>query len=219
MSYGRVYVWTPNPKRAYDGCVTVTVVPLVRLDRHEKGSARLWGRHVRVRNGGGVNELGLATGAVRPVPIGDAQPNAEGDFLFEPGRGGGRIDKVVLAEPDFRWRYIQASHFGEVNTYFHLDRIAAYVDALLRELGTQPLPHITAVVNAHHAATETDGIRDGVRRGERWLPFQGGHYRLPSRHLDIPAHEPISPNREIHLGPGRQLSPTGTLRRASHCRD
>ena len=39
-----------------------------------------------------------------------------------------------------------------------------------------PLPPITAVVNAHHAATETDGVRDGVRRGQRWLPFQGGHY-------------------------------------------
>jgi hypothetical protein len=101
------------------------------------------------------------------------------------------MDKVVLAKPDFRWRYIQASHFGEVNTYFHLDRIAAYVDALLHELGAPPLPCITAVVNAHHAATEMDGIRDGVRRGERWLPFQGGHYRLPSRHFDISEYEPI----------------------------
>src|ERR1700737_2523604 len=106
MNDGRVYIWTLNPTSAFDGCVTVTVMPLLRLDPHEEGKGYLWGHHVCVRNGGGLHELGLATGAIRPVPIGDAQPNAEGDFLFEPGRGGGRIDKVALAESDFRWRYI-----------------------------------------------------------------------------------------------------------------
>jgi len=212
---GRIYTWTLDPGSTFGGCVTVTIAPLLRLDTQGEGRGRLWGRYVRVRNGGAVNELDPATGAVRSVPIGDAQPNAEGNFLFEPGRGGGRMDKVVLAKPHWRWRYIQASHFGEVNTYFHLDRIAAYVDALLHELGAQPLPCITAVVNAHHAATETDGIRDGVRRNERWLPFQGGHYRLPSRHFDIPEYEPISSNGEIHLGPGWQLLEHGALVEAS----
>src|SRR5260370_42178478 len=99
MSYGRVYVWTPNPNSAYDGCVTVTVVPLVRLDTHEEGSARLWGRHVRVRNGGGGNELELATGAARPGPNRGAQPNPEGGFPFEPGGRDGRPDKGAHARP------------------------------------------------------------------------------------------------------------------------
>lgn len=228
MKRGRVYVWTPDPTRALGGHVTATVVPLLHLETHGEGSGRLWGRYVRVRNGGAVNEPGPFTGMPRAVPIGDAQPNAEGDFLFEPGRGGGRIDKVVLvgvtsplaeilesgvpfSEPELRWRYIQACHFGEVNTYFHLDRIAAYVDDLFRELGAPPLPRVTAVVNAHHAATEQEGFRDGLRRGERWVPFQGGHYRLPSRRYDVREYAPISPDGEIHLGPGRQLLEHGAL--------
>jgi hypothetical protein len=211
MRMGRIYAWTPDTTSALNGRVTATVVPLLRLDTDGAGSSRLWGRHVRVRNGGAVNEPDPARGAVRGVPIGDAQPNAEGDFLFEPGRGGGRIDKVVLGAPDFQWRYIQASHFGEVNAYFHLDRIAAYVEDLLRQLGAPPLPQVIAVVNAHHAATEENGVRDGVRRGGRWLPFQGGHYRLPNRRYDLYEHKPISPHGEIHLGPGRQLLEYGAL--------
>jgi hypothetical protein len=128
-----------------------------------------------------------------------------------PGRGGGRIDKVRIAEPDFRWRYIQASRFGEVNTYFHVDRIAAYIHDLLGELASAPLPRVTVIVTAHHAATEQGGIRDGLRRCNHWLPFQGGHYRLPSRRYEMPEHNPISPTGEIHLGPGRQLLEHGAL--------
>jgi hypothetical protein len=118
---------------------------------------------------------------------------------------------VRLAEPDFRRRYIQASRFGEVNTYFHLDRIATYVQDLLDELGSTPLPRVTAVVTAHHAATEQDGIRDGVRGRNHLLPFQGGHYRLPSRRYEMPERNPISPAGEIHLGPGWQLLEHGAL--------
>jgi len=106
---------------------------------------------------------------------------------------------------------VEASHFGEVNTYFHLDRIAAYVDEMLHELGASRLPRVTAVVNAHHAATEVDGVRDGVRRSGRWLPFQGGHYRLSRRRCDVTEHDPVSPDGEIHLGPGWQLLEHGTL--------
>lgn len=213
MRCGRVYVWIPDPTSLLGGRVTAALVPLLRLDTDGEGSGRLWGCYVRVRNGGVTNEPDMGTDVIRAVPIGDARPNVAGDFLFEPGRGGGRIDKVMLAAPDFRWRYVQASHFGEVNTYFHLDRIATYLDDLLCELGTPPLPRITAVVNAHHAATEKDGIRDGVRRGERWLPFQGGHYRLPSRHYDVDVceYEPISPDGEIHLGPGWRLLEYGAV--------
>jgi hypothetical protein len=66
--------------------------------------------------------------------------NQDGDFMYEPRRGGGRLDKILLAPADMRWRYSQASYFGEVNTYFHLDKIAAYVDGLLRQLGAPSLP-------------------------------------------------------------------------------
>jgi hypothetical protein len=146
--------------------------------------------------------------------MGDAEPDEAGDFLLEPGRGGGRIDKVELDEPDCRWRYVQAARFGEVNTYFHLDRIADYINVLLADVGVAPLPHITAIVNAHSDAVDIDGGRDGVCKGKRWVPFQGGHYRLPSRRYDLPEFSPIKSTREIHLGqstgeihlgPGRSL--------------
>jgi hypothetical protein len=225
MHNGNVYVWIPDLRSTLGGHVAVRRVPLPRLDT--SGSHRLRGRYVHVRNRGEINEP-VAGSGTRIVPIGDAMPNAEGDFLFEPGRGGGRIDKVnwdgastssaeflesgvPFPEPEFRWRYIQAGHFGEVNTYFHLDLIAAYIDGLLRELGAPSLPRVTAVVNAHHAVTERNGIRDGLQRGDRWLPFQGGHYRLPAAHYDLHEHEAISPDGEIHLGPGRNLLQYGAL--------
>jgi hypothetical protein len=118
---------------------------------------------------------------------------------------------IPFREPEFRRRYIQASHFGEINTYFHLDLIATYILDLLRELNAPPLPQVAAVVNAHHAVTERNGVRDGLRRGDRWLPFQGGHYRLPARHYDLYEHAPISAQGEIHLGVGRDLLQYGAL--------
>jgi Fungalysin metallopeptidase (M36) len=66
-------------------------------------------------------------------------------------------------------------------------------------------------VNAHHAATEEDGVRDGVRRGDSWVAFQGGHYRLSDWCYDVVERQPVSPNGEIHLGPGRQWLDYGAL--------
>jgi len=211
MSRGRVYLWTHDPARGLYGSLTASVEPLSHLDVDTDERSRLSGRFVCVRNGGAVYEPDPVTKSERAVPLGDARPDATGDFLFEPGRGGGRIDKVRIAEPNFRWRYIQASRFGEVNTYFHVDRIATYIQDLLAELGSAPLPRVTAVVTAHHAATEHDGLRDGVRGRNHWLPFQGGHYRLPNSRYEMPEHNPVSPAGEIHFGPGWQLLEHGAL--------
>ena len=212
MKLGCVYLWHLDPGHPLGGRVAPAVVPLPRLDDPGEGPPRLLGRHVRVRNGGACNDPDPASGALRAAPIGDAAPDEAGDFLFEPGRGGGRLDKLERADPDFLGRYVQASHFGEVNTYFHLDLIASYVDGLLRELGASSLPAVVAVVNAHHAAApRPDGTRDGVRRGDRWLPFQGGHYRLPARRYDVREHEPLASGGEIHLGPGWRLTDHGAL--------
>src|SRR5438445_4059114 len=185
---------------------------------------------------GAIYEPGSSGRSPLEVPLGDARPDAEGNFLFEPGRGGGRIDKVALAEPEFRWRYVQASHFGEVNAYHHVDHIAAYVGSLLDDLGAPPLLPVTVLVNAHHAGTERDGVRDGVSGRRTWLPFQGGHYRLPrsrrrsklpppesrgdgdrpssecgSRRHGIVERDPVRPDGEIHLGPGWRLLRHGAL--------
>lgn len=217
MRLGRVYLWTPDSSSELGGRVRVAVTPLERLDLEHEGGG-LHGRFVRVRNGGGVNVPDEVTGTARPTRMGDARPDANGDFLFEPGRGGGRLDKVALVDADVRWRAIQAAHFGEVNTYYHLDRIAAYVDELLHAVGAPSLPPVVAVVNAHHAATEIDGERDGIRRHERWLPFQGGHYRLPSRTYSPDEREPLSLDGEIHLGPGWRLVEYGALVEAAGTR-
>jgi len=228
MSRGRVYLWTDDPARGLYGRLTASVEPLSNLDVDTDEPSRLSGRFVCVRNGGAVYEPDPVTRSARAVPLGDARPDATGDFLFEPGRGGGRIDKVVFSggsssqaeylesgvlfpEAEFRSRYIQASRFGEVNTYFHLDRIAAYVHDLLCELDAPPLPRVTAAVNAHHAATAQDGVRDGVKGRNHWLPFQGGHYRLPSQRYAMTEYNPIATEGEIHLGPGWQLLEHGAL--------
>jgi hypothetical protein len=203
MNRGRVYLWCPQPGSCHGGRVTRAAVPLQHLEARGDEVGRLCGRYVQVRNGAMINEPHPLTGKARPMELGDATPDPAGDFLFEPGEGGGRIDKVELAEPDFRRAYIEAARFGEVNTYFHLDRIAHYIDELLGSLGAGPLPRITAIVNAHSGAVDIDGGRDGVCKGERWVPFQGGHYRLPSRRYDLPELSAISSTGEIHLGPGR----------------
>jgi hypothetical protein len=207
MNRGRVYVWTPDPAHPLGGRVAREIVALPRLDPPTDGIVKLRGKHVLIRNGGEVNAPDPITGKPRAVPIGDAIPDPNGDFLFEPGRGGGRIDKVDLAESDFRERYIQASHFGEVNSYYHIDMIASYVGGLLEDLAADPLPRVVTVINAHHAATGRDGvIRKGILR-----PFEGGHYRLPSRRYDIHEHHRLHPDGEIHIGPGRFLTDHGAL--------
>jgi len=216
MSNGRVYLWTPDNGELLGGRVEKAVVPLPGLTADAAGKPRLSGRLVSVRNGGWVN-VPDSEGGIRAVPIGDAQPDDRGNFCFEPGRGGGRMDKdkVTLADADFRLRYIHASHFGEVNTYYHLHRIASYVEALLEELGAPKLPQVIAVVNAHHAATERDGVRDGELSPGRWKAFQGGHYRLPGRRFHIDELHPVADTGEIHLGPGRQLLTEGALVRVA----
>src|SRR5207302_637030 len=130
---GCVYLWTADPSRPLGGTVTAAVVPLLRLDNQGAGRGRLWGRFVRVRNDGVVSRPDPATGSARPVLIGDAQPNADGDFLFDPRR-------------------------------------------------------------------------------DRGVPFQGGRYRLPShRYTDAWEYTPVSPDGEIHLGPGRSALQFGAL--------
>lgn len=212
MPLGRVYEWIPNRSLELGGTAVVSDVELQRLDEGDAGAARLWGKHVRVRNAGMMSEPGDEPGSVVPVALGDATPDEKGDFRFEPHRGGPRLDKYRLRSRKYRLRYFEAARFGEVNTYFHLDRIAEYVGGLLREIDAPAIPTVTAIVNAHHAAVpHADGTRDGVLYNGRWVPFQGGHYRLPARRHRVREREPITPDGEIHLGPGWKLLEHGAL--------
>src|SRR5262245_20958496 len=211
-SRGRVYVWTPDPSHELGGRVALAIVELARLDREGPGAGRLWGRYVRVRNDAVIPAPGATPGSAEPLALGDAQPDERGDFLFEPCRGGARLDKSRLRQEQYRRRYVEAARFGEVNAYFHADRVAAHVDGLLTELGRAPLPSVVLAVHAHAAAVVLpDGTRDGVLQAERWVPFQGGHYRLPNRSHGIAELQPLSPDGEIHLGPGWKLLEHGAL--------
>lgn len=120
------------------------------------------------------------------------------------------MDKRPAPDPAFVERYVQAARFGEVNTYYHLDKIADYINGLLQELGAPLLPPVVAVVYAHDGVAEHGGVRDGIRKAG-YLAFQGGHYRLPRHRHDIPEWHPIAPEGEIHLGPGRHLTEAGAL--------
>jgi Bacterial capsule synthesis protein PGA_cap/Fungalysin metallopeptidase (M36) len=211
-SRGRVYLWVHEPSRDSWGRVVETVVELPRLDDSGAGHRALRGRHVCVRNAAVIPVPGPVQGSAVSAAVGDAQADENGDFLFQPQRGGARLDKSRLRKEPYRRRYVEASHFGEVNTYFHVDRIAAHVNSLLSELGAPLLPRVVVLVNAHHAAVPlADGTRDGILQLDRWVPFQGGHYRLPSHQHGVPEREPLSPEGEIHLGPGWKLLEHGEL--------
>src|ERR1700682_1939310 len=89
LTCGRVYLWIPDPRSSLGGRVTVSSLPLPRLDSWVDGCSRMWEQHVRGRNAGEVNAP-LASQTVSTIePIGDTLPNADGDFIFVPGRGGG----------------------------------------------------------------------------------------------------------------------------------
>lgn len=210
ISVGRVYVWIPDPHARLGGKLALDVLPLPRLFCAGSPDAALTGTFAEVHNAGFLNSR-QPDGTMVPLALGDAKPNLGGAFLFEPGRGGGRVDKCAVPLAEMQARYVAAARFGEVNTYFHVDRIASYLNDLLRELGRSSLPRVIVKVNAHHAATEVDGVRDGRRLPDRWHPFQGGHYRLPSRNYDIAEEAGLSVDGEIHLGPGRKLLHEGAL--------
>ena len=212
MNQGLVYIWKPDPVHPLGGRVEKGLVDLGELVVSEAGRPQLQNRLIAVRNGGRRYKLNPVSMEFEDTAIGNAEPDSKGDFCFEAGKGGGRLDKYPYASEDFQHRYVQASHFGEVNTLYHLSKISFYVDDLLRELGEPSLPPVIAVVNAHHAVTLTNAVKDGLHKYEhRCHPFQGGHYRLPSKHNTVVEHHPVAVDGEIHLGPGRKLVDGGAL--------
>src|SRR6267378_2838667 len=89
MNRGRVHVWERDSDSPLGGRVVCRIVPLSHLDA---GGAHLSGKHARVRNAGWLN-LPRADGeGVEPTPLGDVRADESGDFLFEHGRGGPRVD-------------------------------------------------------------------------------------------------------------------------------
>ncbi len=190
MKEGRVYFPGEN------GSVLLDVRPLPRLLAPD----RLIGEYVEVRNGASVPSADDPSRANR-VPC--AAPNEQGDFLFMPGRGGARMDRAKVNQKRVQY-CIETSHFAEVNTYFHLDRIAHYLNGLLAEMGVRPIPRVIAVVHAHDACRHVTPA-DGKMRQGGLRPFQGGHYRLPSESHDVP--RPTPSEKRCACGSYRQTVP------------
>jgi hypothetical protein len=198
---GRVYLPQLNPAAPAGLAVALKEVELLRLEQPE----RLTGQYVEVRNGGNVP---AGTSGCRRIE--NASPDANGDFLFRPGRGGARMDRADIPEAQLD-RYVEAAHFAEVNTYFHLDRIAHYIHGLLGEIGAGPLPRVIAVTSAHNGCLCGKEIVDGKLRKGGLRPMQGGHYRLPGMDHDVVECEPLAATGEIHLGSGQRRLVTGAL--------
>ncbi|WP_050425794.1 CapA family protein [Bradyrhizobium tropiciagri] len=212
MNRGLVYEWTPNANLPLGGSIAKRMVDLGALKLNGLGRPQLRNDLIEVRNGGRRYRCDSQAGTYEDVAIGNAEPDCNGDFVFEAGKGGGRLDKYPFAPEDFQWRYVQAAHFGEVNTFYHLHKFSQYVGELLCELGATPLPAVITVVNAHHGVTETNGVKDGLRKADDLCcAFQGGHYRLPCKRNSVAEHHPIAVEGEIHLGPGRTLLDGGAL--------
>jgi len=162
------------------GHLTANVESLHHLDVRARDAGGLSGRFVCVRNGGAVYEPDPVTKSEPAIPLGDARPDTAGDFLFEPGRGGGRIDKVRLAEPDFRWRYILASRFGEGQHLFPRRPHRSLCPRFTRRIGF-------CTIAPGHSRSNCPPCRYRRRWHSRWrerpqplVAFQGGHYRLPA---------------------------------------
>lgn len=211
---GQVYLWYPDESLALGGSIQKETVVLPKMDSNSNGETCLSNRFVEIKNGGFINHPIEGSDKFIKTPIKDARPNSDGNFIFEPFNGGGRMDLEPIVDDWRRSKNIQVSRFGEVNTFFHINKIASYIDELLKELGFPSLPRVKVVVNAHSAIFQNEGETDGFKRPEDGsiLPFQGGHYRLSGVKLtDIPELHPISPDGEIHLGPGRGLTEHGAL--------
>ena len=66
------------------------------------------------------------------------------------------------------------------------------------------------MVNAHHAAVERDGVRDGLQRGT--VASVSGRALPPARAgVTTSRNTAARPEGEIHLGPGRELLEHGAL--------
>jgi hypothetical protein len=131
-----------------------------------------------------------------------------GALCFEPSAGGVRTRENRLSGGAFNAGIAEATRFGMVNSLFHVERAAAYLNDLLRELGAPALPAVHVVVSAHSGSRLPGYAQgDGDYRQGRLHPLQGGHYRVSTRTTGVPEPLPVAAGGEVHLGPGRLRVP------------
>lgn len=221
MTEGCVYVWTSSEEEFTGGRVELATVPLDYLDPAPSGGRRLSGRFVEIANGGWIAEPNVSEASRSWTAIGDACPDAQGNFIWEPAAGGGRRAKTGARASTDPAACVSASHFGEVNAYYHITRMAERIDTLLDRLGEKPLPKTRVVVNAHLAP---DGHVDGRETardadGAPWEPLRDSRYLCRAvLQPSAPARMTVPCAGEILLAPGSRMTKEGWLPRLAGTR-
>ncbi len=221
MTLGRVYVWERDENEFTGGRLRLEILPLDHLSKISSSKAALSGRFVDVVNGGRTIEDDGGDGAPSSSGIGSASPDPEGNFLWDPAAGGGRRKKTGSGAFRDQAAWVSACHFGEVNSYHHITRMAERIDALLSRLGEKPLPKVRVVANAFkQAAGPVDG-REGIRDadGTLWEPLRSSRYRRgPSAGPADGAAASVHCAGEILLAPGASMTREGWLPRLAGTR-
>ena len=221
MTQGRVYVWEPCEDEFAGGRLRLDTVPLTHLNAAPAGQTRLAGRFVDVVNGARIVEPGGSETSPACTAIGNARPDDQGNFFWDPAAGGGRRAKTGARLSLDPAACVQASHFGEVNAYHHITRMAQRIDALLSRLGEKPLPRVRVVVNAHRVPDGPADARDVARDadGTPWEPLRTSRYlchaATDQRHGKGPA---VRCSGEIQLAPGTRMTKEGWLPRLAGTR-
>ena len=190
VSLGAVYESLPGGNDGTDNNAPILMqMPLAALEPLAK---KLYGKHIKVESAGFVR---LPDGELIPIPA--AQPDANGNFVYQPRHGGISVARNER-EGGRHWeRVIEAAQFGQVNAYFHASRLAAYVSELLGEIGAAQLPPLRILTNAHSGYDPMTG---------QFNPEQvldGGHYRMRARRYEPSEETEINLSGEVHLGGGR----------------
>lgn len=188
---GLVYLDQPGGVDGTDDTLpTPAFAPL--LDLAAPG-AELDGRYVQVLSAGWARH---PSGALLPIPA--AQPDADGNFVYTPLRGGVSPARNERKAGYYYEQVVEAAQFGQVNAYYHVNRLARYIHSLLAELGAPPLPKVRVLTYTHSGYDPSSG----AFHPEQVLA--GGHYRMQNgRRYDPPEEQLVATTGEIHLGPGR----------------
>ena len=221
MTKGRVYLWEADASEFIGGRVRLADVPLAYLDPAAPGQRRLSGRFVEIVNAGRLPAPNGNASSPTSTPIGDATPNALGDFLFDPAAGGPSPSKMAAPSKRRMEAMISASHFGEVNAYYHITRMAERIDALLAHLGERPLPKVRALVNAYEVSALPSDQKNGSfdSDGRRWFPVSGASYRCHGESVQAEAERSgngaptVRCRGEIWLEQGAKMTRHGWLPR------
>ena len=206
-SYGRIYTPVGSVHSATGYLAKLEVRKLRRLQKTENG---LVGKFVAVENAFRLGVDGDSCECELCHGTGNARPDANGNYFFTPEAGGGRSDRIDHGRTRSVRSFVQSLRFGELNVYYHIDRLASYLSDLVLETGKAPLPPLKAVVGAH-SSLPVNGKYTHCKSETRRLPFEGAHYRVVEVQEKEKRRRHPEAMGEIHFGPGFRQRRSGAL--------